>query len=406
MYRSSRPAYGDDAVGYVEVRRERDNDGAMSCIVRARVTPEHRVTSKTYKVMVMVNEDSNVIANAECVDCAASSGGCKHVIALLAWLSRRAEEPAPTEVKCHWKKAKLSCIGSSIKFLPVKDIGKPVVPPSVVKSGNFLTELTNYVDANKIDVDCNLFKYQQSSDKFEQVCVDQLLSQFLNDIDAEIDVDVFLNFCQSKMISSVCSELEIKTRNQSKCTIWHHAKYARITASRLHEAAHCHTPDGSFVERLLGAKLKQTEAMKRGTKLENFVCDKVKDLLNVDKIDKVGLFLNADFPIFGASPDGIVGTEAVVEIKCPSSEKARQMYITTSGQIACKFNAQMQLQMLLSQRTKGFFCVASPSVKETGHVEIIEVLFDRDFVLDLVSKALLFWKVHVFPKLIEHFNAS
>jgi hypothetical protein len=44
----------------------------------------------------------------------------------------------------------------------------------------------------------------------------------------------------------------------------------------------------------------------------------------------------------------------------------------------------------VTRRTKGFFCVASPDVEETGCVDIIEVLFDRDFVMDLTSRALHF----------------
>lgn len=34
------------------------------------------------------------------------------------------------------------------------------------------------------------------------------------------------------------------------------------------------------------------------------------------------MVLTPEFPVFGASPDGIVGSEAVVEIKCPASPKA------------------------------------------------------------------------------------
>jgi hypothetical protein len=63
------------------------------------VTPEHHITSKAITVSVTVDEDSNVRTGGECLVCAVSLGGCKHVIALLAWLSRRTEEPAPTEVQ-------------------------------------------------------------------------------------------------------------------------------------------------------------------------------------------------------------------------------------------------------------------------------------------------------------------
>jgi hypothetical protein len=94
------------------------------------------------------------------MDCAASLRGCKHVIALLAWLSRCTEESAPTEVQCFWNKAKLLRVGSSIKFIPVKDLGKLTATPSVVKHGNLLADIVSYVDSNSIDVESNLLRYQ------------------------------------------------------------------------------------------------------------------------------------------------------------------------------------------------------------------------------------------------------
>jgi hypothetical protein len=74
--------------------------------------------------------------------------------------------------------------------------------------------------------------------------------------------------------------------------------------------------------------------------------NKVEELLKLGKLEKAGLFLSPDLPVFGASPDGIIGCDAVVESKCPSSEKARKTYISDSGEITSNYNAQVQLQML------------------------------------------------------------
>lgn len=48
------------------------------CIVRGRICPEHRVNLKPYRVVCKINE-----AEAECLNCAASAGSYKHVIAFL-----------------------------------------------------------------------------------------------------------------------------------------------------------------------------------------------------------------------------------------------------------------------------------------------------------------------------------
>lgn len=64
-----RPNYGDSAIGYVQVLREKN-----MCTVEAKVCPEHRVRMKNYTVRVVINEESNVVMSAACDDCAASMG--------------------------------------------------------------------------------------------------------------------------------------------------------------------------------------------------------------------------------------------------------------------------------------------------------------------------------------------
>ncbi|GBP91591.1 hypothetical protein EVAR_54560_1 [Eumeta japonica] len=99
MSLSSRESYGDDAVGYVQLKRE-----SNICTVKCRVCPEHKVRSKPYTVTIIVDEKNSVIISSQCHDCAASAGGCKHAVAFLMWLHRRSEEPSCTQVQCYWKK--------------------------------------------------------------------------------------------------------------------------------------------------------------------------------------------------------------------------------------------------------------------------------------------------------------
>ncbi|XP_074026504.1 uncharacterized protein isoform X1 [Leptinotarsa decemlineata] len=50
-------------------------------------------------------------------------GGCKHAIAFIAWLHRRSEDPPSTSIDCYWKKSKLSTIGTTLKYIRVKELG-------------------------------------------------------------------------------------------------------------------------------------------------------------------------------------------------------------------------------------------------------------------------------------------
>lgn len=67
---------------------------------------------------------------------------------------------------------------------------------------------------------------------------------------------------------------------------------------------------------------------------------------NGTKINDVGILLNPDYPIIGASPDGITA-KYCIEIKCPSTEKNVETYVV-NGNIKQKYMYQLQLQM--------FFC--------------------------------------------------
>lgn len=67
--RSARESYGDNAVGYVELKRE-----GPICTVQGKVCPEHRIGKQGYLVICIVNEDASEITHLGCEDCAASSG--------------------------------------------------------------------------------------------------------------------------------------------------------------------------------------------------------------------------------------------------------------------------------------------------------------------------------------------
>ena len=145
-------------------------------------------------------------------------------------------------------------------------------------------------------------------------------------------------------------------------------RYCRITASKFHELAQCKTRDGTLVEQLFGAKLRETSAIQRGRELESLVLRAVEDNRKT-KFHRSGIVLNPSFPVFGASPDAINDT-FVVEIKCPFTAKTESTYITSKGKIAPRYLAQVQLQMHLCDKKFGLFCVASYDFEKTRSVNI------------------------------------
>lgn len=101
-------------------------------------------------------------------------------------------------------------------------------------------------------------------------------------------------------------------------------RYGRITVSKAHEVSVCHTPDGSLVATIMGAKVPDTVAMKRGRNLELAVRKTVSNKLK-KKIMSCGLYLCQENPMIASSPDGLM-KDAVIEIKCPSKAKTKENY--------------------------------------------------------------------------------
>ncbi|KAJ8911235.1 hypothetical protein NQ315_012222, partial [Exocentrus adspersus] len=368
--RSGRESYGDNAVGYVQVKR----DGNI-CIVKAKVTPEHSVKKKAYGVVLICNEDEEKVISVQCEDCAASLGGCKHSIALLTWLHRRSEEPPKTSVECYWKKSSLASVGTTKKFIKARDLGKSLQREVEDTDNSFLNMFVNQsLEVGRTD--SVLTKYFKTLSSTETLSLHYILQIFLGNHDATSTAYQFINFCENFMSPADCSEAEIVTRNQSDCSLWHELRFCRITASKAYEVMHCHTAEGSVVEAILGArKLRDTQAMKRGRQLEKHVIKVVGEETRT-KLNKCGLVLHPKYPVLGASPDAI-SEQCVVEVKCPFSEKSKQRYITREGKISAKYLAQVQLQMHMCEKQQALFCVADEDFEESKTVHIVTVDYDE-----------------------------
>lgn len=315
------------------------------------------------------------------------------------WLHRRAEDPSTTDVQCYWKKPELSTVGTSLKFLTAKELGRKNVEELSPSNGEFLAAVVNRSKSiGRLNTE--LTKYYKEFSKVEKMSFHYLINVFPDVRNSDVHASEFLNFCRSQMSEAACLEAETQTVMQSKNSLWYELRYARITASKAYDAAHCQTFTGTLLENILGAsKFKVTEAMQRGISLESQVLREVENKLKI-KFKNCGLLLSSDYPFIGASPDG-VSNEAVVEIKCPSSEKTLKRYIKANNKITAKYAAQVQMQMMLFKKNECFFCVASPDFERTKNVNIINVTYDAEYCKTLLEKCELFWYHAVFPALLK-----
>ena len=143
---------------------------------------------------------------------------------------------------------------------------------------------------------------------------------------------------------------------------WHEVRLGKFTASEIHKLMGIkglgETGKGYCFEKaieLTHGKLEenyQSFDMIQGVELEPLAFAKIKQLKALEFIDVVncGAFTMEDI---SASPDGLVGNHAVLEIKCPNYKTFFELVAT--NEIDKKYFYQMQMQMMLTDREYAVF---------------------------------------------------
>ncbi|KAL4718128.1 hypothetical protein ACJJTC_019481 [Scirpophaga incertulas] len=343
---------------------------------------------------MVIDETNSFITSCQCLDCAASAGGCKHAVAFLMWAHRRSEEPSCTEVECYWRKPTLSRVGTTLKYVTLNQLCKKTAVQHDTNP-HLYNEFVQEAKKRKID-NCELLKYQ-SDFKYSDVRQFSLYHMFMQTSDElKNNVDQFIENLKQKLDQNALKLTEEATRSQFRNTMWYELRYARITASKVYEVSRCQTPDGSLVAAIFFAKTPDTPAIKRGRKLELAVIKTVQNKLNC-KIKPCGLFVSQEYPMIAATPDGMT-SDAVIEVKCPTSETTKCKYLN-NGVVAEKYKAQVQLQMYVTNMKKGYFCVAHPDFEKTKKVDITILHSDNEYIRTLLTRVSSFWKQNIYPLL-------
>ena len=100
-----------------------------------------------------------------------------------------------------------------------------------------------------------------------------------------------------------------------------------------------------------------TFAMQRGMDLEPEAIHEY-ELSKMVKVDQVGYILNSDYKYAGYSPDGLVGEDGLIEVKCPGNSEFMRQIIT--NEIPKQYFCQMQWGMFISGRKWCDYVVYNP----------------------------------------------
>lgn len=207
-------------------------------------------------------------------------------------------------------------------------------------------------------------------------------------------------------VISVVAEL---TKGQRDNSLWHQARKGRQAASNFGSVLKCKKTTPSLIKRLLGEyDLSRVKAVQWGVNNEKEAMKFFVDTTGLP-IQETGLWLD-DSGVIGASPDGLVGQNHVLEVKCPYTERHDSIANAIRNESFClKVNEngtyslkqchvywhQVQGQMFLTNRQFCYFVVWTTK-------DAVSICIKRDESwkpnIDVLKE---FYFLHIFPKITE-----
>jgi putative phage-type endonuclease len=142
---------------------------------------------------------------------------------------------------------------------------------------------------------------------------------------------------------------------------WHDLRLGKITASKIADILAVGRSGESISrknykldlirERITG---KRTDVyvnghMERGIELEPLARASYKVLKNV-MVNQIAFVEHPTIKMAGASPDGLIGDDGLLEIKCPKPENHVDHLLNNGASLIAKYNAQCQWQLACTNR--------------------------------------------------------
>ena len=187
---------------------------------------------------------------------------------------------------------------------------------------------------------------------------------------------------------------------------WFQARLGKVTASKVADvmaktkSGYAASRDNYMaqlvVERMTNKQLEAftNAAMEWGTQQEPFA----RAAYEIKKgvvVEEVGFIDHPRLPNAGASPDGLVGEEGMVEIKCPNT--ATHIETLLSKEVPWKYYAQMQWQMACTGRLWCDYVSYDPRMPENTQLFIQRVYRDADNI-ELMEKEVVKFLVELGEK--------
>lgn len=190
----------------------------------------------------------------------------------------------------------------------------------------------------------------------------------------------------------------MSNQTQQRTSDWRKEREGSFTSSRIHELmgvkgigktgeTYAFEMAVEIVEGYDWDEGYMSESMRLGVELEPLAFAKFSDLMSLQfvSVEPCGFFALNEFT--GGSPDGLVGDDGVLEIKCPKPETFFR--VVMDNYIDPKYYDQIQHQMLVTGRNKGHYfvyCIYN-GVEKWHHIEVPADIKRQELMLDRIQGA-------------------
>lgn len=183
-----------------------------------------------------------------------------------------------------------------------------------------------------------------------------------------------------KLTIEEIEDLQIMTIGQADSMLWKEERRKRITASnfgkicKMRASTHCQ----NIVKTLLYGTFNGNQYTQWGKDHEDTAIEQFEELQNFH-VQQCGFFVDLEESYLGASPDGLIGNDTIIEVKCPKTcsemtplqgisngkikfakmEKGRMKLLKNHN-----YYYQVQGQLHVTRRKKCYFIVWTPKGME------------------------------------------
>lgn len=180
---------------------------------------------------------------------------------------------------------------------------------------------------------------------------------------------------------------------------WFQARLGLVTASRVADvlakiksgesASRRNYKIQLVSERLTGERQETyvNQAMQDGIDREQFARDRY--VKQFGEVEEVGFVKHPTLEA-GASPDGLVGTDGIIEIKCPMGSTHTETLMTQ--EVPSKYVSQIQFQLLVTGRKWCDFVSYNPMFPENLQVFVRRVFANKEYQQELEDEVKQFLK--------------